>query len=129
MTRLIITLGILAALIGIAFWEESYASGVYGKLEADMETLAAIMEHQDDEGIKSNTEMVNRMYDEWIKSEPTLSIISRHFDLVQVSDALIYVKNFVEFGNKEEAFAGIQRLRYLINAHKEQLSTGWVNII
>jgi len=39
------------------------------------------------------------------------------------------MKNFVEFGNAEEAFAGAQRLRYLIEAHLFNLGANLQNVI
>lgn len=133
MARFIITLVLLIALVTIALWEQDFIGNTYTKLETDLEALSSAMMTQTDDEIKDpangNIAKVNQMYDYWTKKEKYLSLVARHFDLAQISDALIYVKNFVEFGNKEEAFAGIQRLRYLIDAHKHNFGTSLPNVV
>ena len=132
MARFIITLILLVALVTIAIWEQDFIGSTYGKLEADLEALSSAMMSQTDDEIKDpkngNVAKVNQMYDFWTREEKKLSLAARHFDLAQISDALIYIKNFVEFGNKEEAFAGIQRLRYLIDAQKHNFGTSLPNV-
>ena len=142
MTRLIITLTILALLIGGAVWEQDFIKRSYGRLSDDLDALVAIMNVQVEEARAAGKEIkdavidtpeniahVQAMHDYWIKRERRLAMISRHFDLAQVSDALIYMKNFVIFGNAEEAFAGAKRLRYLIDAHLFNFGANVQNII
>jgi len=142
MTRLIITLSILGLLIGGAVWEQDFIKRSYGRLSEDLDALVAVMTVQVEEaklaGIEikdakidtpENIAHVQAMHDFWIKREKRLAMITRHFDLAQISDALIYMKNFVEFGNAEEAFAGAQRLRYLIDAQLFNLGANLQNVI
>jgi len=129
MTRLIITLLLLGTLIGVSIWEEGFASGIYKKLSTDIDTLATTMSVQTDIKTPENIADINKIYTYWTKKEKNLALIARQFDLAQIGDALVYIKNFVEFGNKEEAFAGIQRLRYLIDAQSHYFSTSLRNVI
>ena len=142
MTRLIITLTLLLMLIGAAVWEQDFIHKSYNKLSTDLDTLVATMTAQVDEAVAAggegktakidtpaNIAHVQAMHKYWISREKRLVMVARHFDLAQISDALIYVKNFVEFGNAEEAFAGAQRLRYLIDAHLFNLGASVQNVI
>jgi hypothetical protein len=142
MARLLITLSLLLLLIGGAIWEQSFINHSYKKLGGDLDALVASMTAQVDAAVaqelpakdakidtQENIDKVNAMYKFWHKREKRLSIVTRHFDLAQISDALIYVKNFVEFGVTEEAFAGAQRLRYLIDAHLYNLGASAVNVV
>ena len=128
MARLIVTLILLATLIGVSIWEENFAANIYKKLDFDINTLSATMNTQTDIKTSENIYKVNSIYDYWVKKEKQLALISRQFDLSQIGDALVYVKNFVEFGNKEEAFAGILRVNYLIKAHSHYFSTSLANV-
>jgi len=142
MTRLIVTLTLLLLLVGAAVLEQSYIGDSYKKLGSDLDALVAVMTTQVEEAklegkeIKDakidtaqNIAKVDAMYKYWLGREKRLAMVIRHFDLAQISDALIYMKNFVEFGNAEEAFAGAQRLRYLIDAHLFNLGANVQNVI
>jgi len=142
MPRMIITLVLLLLLVGVAIWEQDFIGKSYNKLSTDLEALVATMTAQVEDAIASggegkdavintpeNIAHVQAMHNFWTKREKSLVMVARHFDLAQISDALIYVKNFVEFGNAEEAFAGAQRLRYLIDAHLFNLGASIQNVI
>jgi hypothetical protein len=134
MVRLIITVILAVGLVTAAFFEQSFINNTYDKLESDLTAFTAVLSEidaGDKDAVKaqSNVDAVGAMYDYWLKKEKTLSLITRHSDLLQISDALIYIKNFIEFGNKEEAFSGIQRLQYLIDAHTHNMGANIVNVI
>jgi len=127
MARLIITLVLLFGLIGTAFWEQSFIGSAYTQLETKVAELTETMTPQDDIQTDENMQKTIEMYDFWLEKEQRLSIIAKHSELAQISDAIIYVKNFVEFGIKEEAFAGIRRLNYLIRAQRHNFAVSFPN--
>ena len=142
MGRLVTTLVLLLMLVGAAVWEQDFISKSYKTLSNDLDALVATMTAQVEETVAGggegktakidtpeNIAHVQKMHTYWNKRERSLVMVARHFDLAQISDALIYVKNFVEFGNAEEAFAGAQRLRYLIDAHLFNLGASVQNVI
>jgi len=142
MTRLIITLALLSLLVGGAIWEQSFINRSYNRLSDDLNALVAVMTMQVEEArlegkeIKDakidtpkNIAKVNAMHDYWVKRERRLAMVTRHADLAQISDALIYMQNFVKFGNAEEAFAGAKRLRYLIDAQLFNLGANVQNVV
>ena len=142
MTRLIVTLSLLLLIFGAATWEHHFIDKSYNRLSKDLDTLVATMttkveqakaDGQEPKDAKidapENIAKVDEMYKFWKKREKNLLMVARHFDLAQISDALIYMKNFVEFGNAEEAFAGAQRLRYLIDSHLHNFGATVQNVI
>ena len=129
MARLIVTVLLFGILVSTAVWENNFIGGAYKSLGREIDAFTAVIQTQEKIDTTQNIAEINRIYNKWLKKERDLSHVIRHFDLVQVSDALIYIKNFVEFDNKEEAFAGIQRLRYLVDAHAYNFSTNVKNVI
>jgi len=142
MVRLVIALALLLALVGGALWEQSFIDKSYARLSDDLDALVATMSAQVEEAkaagkelkdakidTPANIEKVEAMHTYWAKRERRLAMVTRHADLAQISDALIYMKNFIEFGNAEEAFAGAKRLRYLIDAHLFNLGANIQNVI
>ena len=142
MVRLFITLALLSILVGGAIWEQSFIDRSYTKLSNDLDALVVVMTKQVEQAktagkeakdakidTKENIARVESMHKYWIKRERRLAMVTRHVDLAQVSDALIYMKNFVKFGNAEEAFAGAKRLRYLIDAQLFNLGANVQNVI
>ena len=129
MARLIVTFILIAGLIVAATFEQIFINNIYGKLGQDLETLSATMEVQTDVNTPANIAKIGAMYKYWSKKEKTLAFFARHTELSFISDALIYIKNFTEFNDKKEAFAGIQRLRYLIDPHSFNVGTSIQNVI
>jgi len=133
MIRLGIVLFLALALIGMAFFEQWFIQGTYEKLECRNEALIATIQHQIDNTIDIDTEenikKINDMYNWWLRKERQLSMLARHFDLAQVSDSLIYAKNFIAFNNDEEAMVGLLKLRYLIKTHSFNIGTSIQNVI
>jgi len=133
MVRLGIVLFLAAALAGMAFFEQHFIQGTYEKLETKNEALIATLTYQIENEIDIDTEenitKISNMYYWWLKKERQLSMLARHFDLAQVSDAIIYAKNFIAFNNDEETMAGLLRLRYLIKTHSFNIGTSVQNVI
>ena len=142
MVRLFITLALLSLLVGGAIWEQSFIDRSYGRLSNDLNVLVAVMNIQVLEAeatgkepkdakidTPANIAKVEAMYKYWEKREKRLAMVTRHAELAQISDALIYMKNFIKFGNAEEAFAGAKRLRYLIDAQLFNLGANVQNVI
>ena len=134
MIRLFIVIGLSMALVGVAVIEQHIIQSTYNRLEADTNAIIETIQMQDEnvgDGIatEANIAKINDMYTRWLKSERQLSMLARHFDLAQVSDAMIYAMNFITFNNKEEAMAGLLRLRYLIKTHSFNIGTSIQNVI
>lgn len=142
MTRLLATITLLLLLIGAAVLENNLINKSYNRLGKDLDKLETTMTAQVEEAkaagkepkdaeinTPENIALANKMYKYWKSREKNLVMVTKHFDLAQISDALIYMKNFVEFGNAEEAFAGAQRLRYLIDSHLFNFGANVQNVI
>jgi len=129
MGRLIIIFSLLLILVGVATAEQIWVRNVYDGLEAQLAELTAAIEPLEKIDTPFNIELSQKMYDQWVRNERRLVMIARHFDLMQVSDALIYIKNFVFFDNKEEASVGMKKLQYLIDTHCFNIATSVRNVI
>ena len=134
MGRLVIVIGLVAGLITLAVLEQHFIQGAYNYLERNTNEIMASVRSLDEEvgvGIATpeNIAKINYMYEWWLKQERRLSMLARHFDLAQVSDSLIYAKNFIYFNNKEEAMVGLLKLQYLIKTHSFNIGTSIQNVI
>ena len=132
MTRLVITFVLIVALLSLASLEQAFISNTYSKLKSDTIALqAAIYGIPESEGINTpeNIAKINGMYAYWLKKEHKLAMLARHTDLSFISDAIIYVKNFVFFDNKEEACVGLEKLKYLLDTHAFNVGTSIQNVI
>ena len=65
----------------------------------------------------------------WLKRERVFCYVVKHTETFQISDAIIYAKNFIEFGNKEEVMSALRKLTYLVDVHHYNLGTSFENII
>ena len=129
MTRLIITIVLLVGIITAAVFELMYINRVYNTLETELTAFSQIIYAQENIDTESNITKASDMYDYWIKHEHKLAMIARHIDLASISDALIYIKNFVAFNNKEETCVGIEKLRYLLLTRDFNVGISIQNII
>jgi len=129
MGRLIIVFALLLILGGIATTEQLWVRNIYNRLDHDLSVLVASVNETEKIDTPYNIELSQKMYDQWVRDERRLVMIARHFDLMQVSDALIYIKNFVYFDNKEEASVGMKKLKYLIDTHCFNIATSVRNVI
>ena len=129
MGRLIIVLSLLGILVGLAVVEQLWVRNVYGRLDAELAELRQSVKELEEINTAFNIELSQRMYDQWVRDERRLVMLARHFDLMQVSDSLIYIKNFVYHDNKEEADVGMRKLKYLIDTHCFNVATSIRNVI
>jgi predicted DNA binding CopG/RHH family protein len=133
MIRLGIIIVLVVGLVGLAAVEQSYIQGTYKKLSKDLDSFSATIHTEWKAGTDidstENIAKITKMNEFWIKREKNLAMLARHADLAQVSDALIYIRNFVEHNIPEEACAGIARLRYLIDTHSFNVGTSIQNVI
>ena len=133
MIRFCVILLLAAALVGVAFWEQSYIDNTFKKMENETATLIQMILDVPEEGelykspatVKHKIDHLHRF---WIKKERKMCIVMRHMELSYISDALIYARNFVHFDNKEESCAGLERLNYLITAYSQVYGTNAINI-
>ncbi|MCL2846352.1 MAG: DUF4363 family protein [Firmicutes bacterium] len=129
MRRLVIVIVLAAILVAAAIVEQRAIMGAYDRLGRDNEALISTIRGQEKVDTPENIKLINHMYDYWQRNERRLSMITRHFDLAQVSTNIIYAKNFIEFDNKEEAMVGLLQTRYLIRVHTFNAGTHIQNVI
>lgn len=130
MTRLIITFVLVASLLTLASLEQHFITTTYNRLGNETHELTvAIYAASGPINTPQNIAKVNNLYEYWLKKERRLCMLARHIDLSYISDAIIYVKNFVYFDNKEEACVGLEKLKYLIETHAFNVGTSIQNVI
>lgn len=135
MTRIITVLVLVAVLAGLAITEQTCIEKVYDKMKAETEQLITLVKESpdpketDDEFDQYIVAKVNELHRYWMKKEKDMSVLIKHIDLSYVSDALVYAKNFIEFGNQEEAMAGLLRLKYLLDTYSHVYGLNLTNIL
>ena len=132
MTRFIIVLVLATALISLASIEQIFIRNTYSKLKTDTEALYTTLNVPDATSpidTQENRNKIDEIYKYWLRKERTLCLVARHIELANISDAIIYARNFIHFDNREEACAGLARLIYLIDAHKYNVGTSIQNVI
>jgi len=135
MTRLFIILGLVAALLALATLEQVYIDRTYSKMIRETNVLLAVVaatpENEDKEAFFSDSvkSRVDALHEYWMKQERKMCIFTRHMELSYISDALIYAQNFIHFHNKEEASAGLERLRYLVTTYSKIYGINFTNIL
>ena len=129
MARLIITFVLIIGLVSLAVTEQIFIKRTYDTLDKDLDSLSANVYASETISTTDNIDKINSMYNGWLKKEKKLCLVARHSELSQISDSLIYIKNFVYFNNKEEACVGIEKLKYLIATHSHNIGTSIQNVI
>jgi aromatic ring hydroxylase len=131
MSRLFVTLGILSAIIGATIWEQVFLETTYKDLESQLLTVKAAVMDSPEEGVdtEENIALIGKLYDTWRDKEQTLCYLVKHIETFQVSDSIIYAKNFIEFNNKEEAMTALSKLQYLFETRRYNIGTSIQNII
>jgi len=135
MTRLLIILGLVVALVALATVEQIYIDRTYSKMIRETNVLlanvSATPENENKEALFSESvkNRIDALHDYWMKQERKMSIVTRHMELSYISDALIYAQNFIHFHNKEEASAGLERLRYLVTTYSKIYGINFTNIL
>jgi len=131
--RLAIILVIATALVAFAAVEQVTIDKTFKKMGRETDALIQMINAvpEDDEAYKSPVlvkEKIDYLHHYWIKTEKRLCVFMRHMELSYISDALIYARNFVHFDNKEESCAGLERLRYLVDAYSHVFGINALNM-
>jgi hypothetical protein len=131
MKRLIATLVILCAIISGIIWEQIFLTQTYGELQNKLDALIASVElcGDDDADTEENKLLIDDLYQFWLQKEGALCYLVRHTETFQVSDSIIYAKNFIEFGNKEEAMVALTKLQYLFSVRHYNIGSSLQNLI
>ena len=131
--RLAMILVVLAALIGLAVAEQVCVCKVYGHMgretAAIVESIKATPDVDNKADFSAIEKKVDDLHDYWTRKERGLGIIIKHIDLSYISDALIYARNFIHSGNKEEAVGGFNRLEYLLKSYHKVYGFNGLNIL
>jgi hypothetical protein len=131
--RLFAILTLLAALIGLAIAEQVCVAKVYGHMERETEAIIRLVESTPEVDNKADfgaiENRVDAMHKYWQRRERYLGIVIKHIDLSYISDALIYARNFIKSGNKEETVGGFNRLEYLLKSYHNVYGLNGVNIL
>ena len=131
MSRWIATICILLLIIGAVIWEQVYVNQTFQNLETQINALIVSVESCGDETADTdeNKQKIAEIEKYWLKREKALCYLVKHTETFQISDAIIYAKNFIEFGNKEEVMSALHKLVYLVKVHSYNMGTSLENII
>lgn len=131
MKRWIVTLCICVLIVTAVIWEQTYVNQTFEHLKEKTDLLMASVSECDDDNAdtEANKELIAEIETYWLKREKTLCYLVKHTETFQISDAIIYAKNFIEFGNKEEIMSALQKLSYLVEVHSYNMGTSLENII
>ncbi len=131
MKRWIATICIVLLIAAVVIWEQIYVNQTFQHMEDQINTLIAAVEVCGDEDADTdeNKAQIAAIEDYWLKRERVLCYLVKHTETFQISDAIIYAKNFIEFGNKEEVMSALRKLEYLVRVHSYNMGTSLENII
>ena len=131
MSRWIATISILLLIIGAVIWEQVYVNQTFNHLEDQIDALIVSVQACGDENADTDTNkaQITEIEKYWMKREKALCYLVKHTETFQISDAIIYAKNFIEFGNKEEVMSALRKLEYLVEVHSYNMGTSLENII
>ena len=131
MKRWLATIVILLIIIAGVVWEQVYVNQTFKLLTRQLDELLASVEVCADDAVDTdeNKARIATMEATWLKRERTLCYLVKHTETFQISDAIIYAKNFIEFGNKEETMNALTKLQYLFRVHSYNMGSSLENII
>jgi hypothetical protein len=131
MKRLLIIIFICAAILAGVIWEQIFLYRTYDELETKLDTLVAAVNSSPEDSIdtEANIALIDELYEIWLKKERILCYLVKHTETFQVSDNMIYAKNFINFNNKEEAMVALTKLQYLFSVRHYNIGTSPQNII
>lgn len=131
MKRWLSTLVIIAIIAAGVIWEQVFVNQTFNTLQDKLTVLMAAVEACGDDSADTaaNKEMIADLEQYWLKRERGLCFLVKHTETFQISDTILYAKNFIEFGNKEEALLALTKLDYLFSVHHYNLGTSFENII
>jgi hypothetical protein len=127
MVIIFITILILAGVV----WEQIFFKLTYNELEMKLKNVKTAVENSAEAAVDTdyNIALIEELYDVWLEKERVLCYLVRHTETFQVSDSILYARNFIKFNNKEEAMVGITKLEYLFSVRHYNIGTSWQNII
>lgn len=131
MKRWIATLCIMLIITIAVVWEQIYVNQTFQHLSEQVDTLIISVEACGDDSADTaeNKAQIAAIEDYWLKHERVLCYLVKHTETFQISDAISYAKNFIEFGNKEEVMSALHKLVYLGKVHSYNMGTSLENII
>lgn len=131
MKRWIATILIMLLITAAVVWEQIFVNQTFKTLAAKINGLIATVEAcgDDNADTETNKAQIADIEVYWLKREQILCYLVKHTETFQISDAIIYAKNFIEFGNKEEAMSALNKLVYLVKVHNYNMGTSLENII
>jgi hypothetical protein len=131
MKRLLIIIFISIVILAGVIWEQIFIKHTYDELESKLDAVVTAVENSPEEAVDSteNIMLINDLYETWLEKERILCYLVRHTETFQVSDSIIYAKNFINFNNKEEAMVGLTKLQYLFSVRHYNIGTSPQNII
>jgi len=135
MIRFLVILGLIAAVLALAAFEQVYVGRTYDRMKSETSAILsevyATAENPDKEAPFSDDlkNRIDTLHRYWMNKEPKMCALTRHMELSYISDALIYARNFIHNGNKEEAAGGLERLSYLLDTYSHIYSVNGWNIL
>lgn len=131
MKRWIATILVLLLITAAVIWEQTYVNQTFDTLQNKVNALITSVEACPDDGADTdeNKAQIAEIEAYWLKHERVLCYLVKHTETFQISDAISYAKNFIEFGNKEEVMSALHKLVYLGKVHSYNMGTSLENII
>lgn len=131
MKRWIATITIMIIITIAVTWEQIYVNQTFQELSQQVDALIVSVEACSDDSVDTdeNKAQIAAIEDFWLKHERVLCYLVKHTETFQISDAISYAKNFIEFGNKEEVMSALHKLVYLGKVHSYNMGTSLENII
>lgn len=131
MKRWIVTIAIMLIITAAVIWEQTYVNQTFNQLETKIDALIASVEACGNNNVdtEENKAQIADIEAYWLKHEQVLCYLVKHTETFQISDAISYAKNFIEFGNKEEVMSALHKLVYLGKVHSYNMGTSLENII
>lgn len=131
MKRWITTICILLLITIAVIWEQVYVNQTFQHLTEQIDALIITVEACEDDKVdtEKNKNQIATIETYWLKHERVLCYLVKHTETFQISDAISYAKNFIDFGNKEEVMSALHKLVYLCKVHSYNMGTSLENII
>ncbi len=131
MRRWIATSIILIIIITAVIWEQIFVSQTFKTLDNKLQSLIASVEISPEEEIDTsyNINTITDLQDYWLEKERVLCYLVRHSETFQISDSILYAKNFIILNNKEEALFALSKLNYLFDVYNYNIGFSLENII
>ncbi|MCQ2381985.1 MAG: DUF4363 family protein [Clostridia bacterium] len=131
MKRWITTITIMILITVAVVWEQIYVNQTFKELNQKVDDLILSVEACSDDSVdtEENKAQIAELESYWLDHERVLCYLVKHTETFQISDAIIYAKNFIEHGNKEEVMSALHKLVYLGKVHSYNMGTSLENII